>query len=615
MSVLLDALKKAAEEKKNAEKSAVEGGSVTEKQSPSLTPVELALEVTSDGDLQNESSSDNQHGELPIFNLKIEADDLDTFENIEDEAAIQLKDEQDESLHVPEIQLAMEDNNKNVENGNESVHEETKDFDLVSLIDSLDVDEVAEPKSQGLSISNVNKSNQNAMTLESHLESSSDIVDLTGDDKADSLDNDSIQSDDFSWGMDNLPAYTDSQSNEVKNQASSQPVNPVLLNTGETSTNANKKYTTSSRIIVSLVVILLFIGIGFYGMLYYQEQNENLERSMRKYNLSKMPLPQNPNSPVPSKPIENFEEVTPLNVVSNKVIELGKSLKESVESNVIEPLTTDSHQVTSSVEEIEKNDLQLVENKKPPTESLDNNKRVSTKSLNDNPVLVAKKSVNVVPVSPSNKVAKYQSPATQNRIVLTGSRTSDIGKAYSAYSSGDYDNAERLFTKTLSKEPENINALLGLGGIGVAQGNYLVAINYYQKVLDIKPNNLYAFEAISNLSGHLELNKSWESELRDMALKYPNSAVLQYAQGNLYARQNDWLSAQQSYFQAYALEPGNPDYMMNLAVSFDHLGKYAMASQYYTQALAFADNTKVSFDKKRVKDRLISIRQFIVKGQ
>ncbi|MDX1351529.1 MAG: tetratricopeptide repeat protein, partial [Thiomicrorhabdus sp.] len=585
---------------------------VTDDKSSVAESVEPDLGVAKDNDSLN-SSSESKPDDLPIFNLQIDpvnGQNADEVQNpIEEDLAID---------EVPEVRLSLKgfDESNQVEDMLEGG--QSKDFDLDSLIDSLDVDDKPQTNSQNLSLSSDKHSEENKMDLKEQPVTNSFSVDTSSDYSAIN-ENGQMQELDTSWGMENLPAYSEDTGNEKEgnNKPSSNKVNPVLLNMGNTSAKSHKKITTSSRLIVSLFVFLLFIGIGLYGMLYYQEQNENLEFSMKKYALSKMELPPSAHSDDSDSAVETHEKITPLNVVSNKVIEIGNSIKESVESNVVEPLTQVSQEELST-ESTEKSDSILDQSTKELSEELTSRENEASELLQKKKaVSPTSKPVRAVTVPPVKKVTKRSqiSDIEKNRILLTGSIKSDLGVAYNAYYSGDYEGAKVLFNKTLSKEPKNINALLGLGGIETAQGNYRQAINFYQKVLEIKPNNLYAFEAISNLSGHLELNKAWELELHEMALKYPNSAMLQYAKGNLYARKNDWLAAQESYFQAYVLDSKNPDYMMNLAVSFDHLGKYSMASEYYTLALAHSELTQIHFDKKLVKDRLISIRQFIIKGQ
>jgi len=218
---------------------------------------------------------------------------------------------------------------------------------------------------------------------------------------------------------------------------------------------------------------------------------------------------------------------------------------------------------------------------------------------------VAKANTSKLPVSKSGKTP----------VVKINKTKSLLADAYDAYRVGNYGKAAVHFQNALNSDSKNIHAYLGLGAIDVINKNYSSAVRSYEKVLSLEPNNLNALEAIANLSGLVPLNEEWERQLFTMAEIYPKSAVLQNACGNSFARKNDWLAAQQNYFNAHANMPQNPDYMVNLAVSYDHIGEYKLASQYYTQAMAYVGKTKVSFDTNQVKARLVSIRQLAMKGR
>ena len=607
MSVLLDALKKAAEEKKNAEKqesAAVTSDGLTLNDFDDNRNEEVILEDDNDlvRDVQNE---------LPIFNLKIEPDERETIDPLDVSLSEDKKVNNDVKLEIQEETNALRID----DTPSESTLQQ--DFDLTSLIDSLDIDENHQPDSNLslVSIQDLHKTKSD-LKLETKLDDNLN-ANLHDDTETVSEKNVKQPSDNHnSWDIDNLPSYSEYDENAFEKDKKSQQVNPVLLNTGSTAVESQSKYVTSSRIMVSLLVLLLFIGIGFYGMLYYQEQNEYLENSMRKYSLSKMNLSPKEEtiSPIASK--ESFEDVSALNVVSEKVIKLGNTIKDSVNSNIIEPLSINQGDIHPGMETLKVTDLNEspkdLDKPKIPVElkTYETAKVSATRIDNSKQTGIDKNNIN----SSSNN-SDRKNELINNKIVLTGSVRSELGKAYTAYEKGEFIKAEVLFKEVLAKDSKNINALLGMGGVSVAKNEYRIATTYYQRVLNIQPNNLYAFESIANLSGQLELNDSWQSELNDMLNKYPESAVLQYAKGNIAAQNNDWLSAQKHYFEAYVLDSSNPDYMMNLAVSFDHLGKYSLAADYYTKALAYASSANVSFDKKQVKSRLISIRQFIEKGQ
>ena len=79
---------------------------------------------------------------------------------------------------------------------------------------------------------------------------------------------------------------------------------------------------------------------------------------------------------------------------------------------------------------------------------------------------------------------------------------------------------------------------------------------------------------------------------------------MQFALGNLYARQGRWPEAQQSYFRAFTAAPTNPDYAFNLAVGLDRLNQGRLAQNYYQRALALAQAAPAGFDPNAVRKRL-----------
>jgi uncharacterized protein HemY len=95
-----------------------------------------------------------------------------------------------------------------------------------------------------------------------------------------------------------------------------------------------------------------------------------------------------------------------------------------------------------------------------------------------------------------------------------------------------------------------------------------------------------------------------ESRLKLLLAAQPESAPLNFALGNLYARQGRWPEAQPVYFNAVAADGDNPDYLFNLAVSLDHLRQPKLAAQHYRLALDAAQRRPAAFDRERVRVRL-----------
>ena len=80
---------------------------------------------------------------------------------------------------------------------------------------------------------------------------------------------------------------------------------------------------------------------------------------------------------------------------------------------------------------------------------------------------------------------------------------------------------------------------------------------------------------------------------------------LYFGLGNLYSRQNQWAPAQAAYFQAYQMQPDNPDYAYNLAIGLEHLSQPKLALTYYRKALELSfQKGRANFDQSRVIERI-----------
>jgi len=631
VSVLLDALKKAAEEKNNKtanaeDNSASEYESTLEVEVPVKPKIETPVnndvvsgeDVSADTVLSSEALKEPDN--LPLFTLKDpstehnDSDINDVVLNSTNENP-QLNDSDSISL---QLQAEPANNGMSIESSN--------DGELSDLINSLDISSPEQVLDRDLDQKN-GSPNEMSTGVGGDLSltpDSSQTLNYSVDQElpTEFVGNETkSKEDDFNWSMDNLPGYVPENSGSSEPSIDSLSQNPILINGENKPPKIEKKSSTSVRVIVSLVVILLFIGIGFYGMLYYQEQNDELEFSMKRYNLTKMKLPSDKVSGRSYNPdVTELEESPSLTAsITDKIINVGEAIKNKVSNEVAnednKPLNlSEAKDVNlTALNDINPKDRvvsKTVQGTKTKSKPQFSSRQGVTKSQK---VYTQRNKLSKNPnrESPSNV---YKSDSKTATVVVSTAR-SFVSKAYDAYQSGNFNQAKTYFSEALDKDANNINAMLGLAGVSVAQKKYYSAVNLYQQVLDKDANNLYAFEAIANLSGMVDLNSQWEKELSSMAKKYPNSAVLQYALGNHSAKKKDWLAAQDKYFNAYALDTSNPDYMVNLAVSFDHLGKYELAAKYYTQALGFSETKSISFDSNKVRDRLVSIRQFIVKGQ
>ena len=178
-----------------------------------------------------------------------------------------------------------------------------------------------------------------------------------------------------------------------------------------------------------------------------------------------------------------------------------------------------------------------------------------------------------------------------------------LQNAYTKLQAGQLDGARTDYEKALRDDPNNIDALLGLAAIAQRQGRFADAERYQRSALEADPRNPAAQAAAlsGGAAGDAVAN---ESRLKSALAAQPESGPLNFALGNLYARQGRWPEAQQAYFDAVAGEPDNPDYLYNLAVALDQLRQPKLAAQHYRLAEDAAQRRPASFDLERLRARL-----------
>ena len=193
-------------------------------------------------------------------------------------------------------------------------------------------------------------------------------------------------------------------------------------------------------------------------------------------------------------------------------------------------------------------------------------------------------------------------------IAISRSRSADkndqlINSAYALYAAGNYNEAEAEYRKVLDKLPENRDALLGIAAIAYRKGNIQIAYENYLRVIKYYPRDITARTALITMQGGTDPVKS-ESLIKSMIQEEPDAAFLYFTLGNIYARQSRWADAQQAFFEAYRKQSTNPDYAYNLAVSLDQIGQTRSALDYYHKALELADESQVNFNSASVMTRI-----------
>lgn len=188
-------------------------------------------------------------------------------------------------------------------------------------------------------------------------------------------------------------------------------------------------------------------------------------------------------------------------------------------------------------------------------------------------------------------VAREAATPERDRIVVSrGSPEPTMNpllpRAYAALQANRLEEARGLYNELLRVEPQSLDALLGLAQIETLEGNHEEATKRYFRILELDPRHALAQSGLIALLGRADPLAA-ESRLKSLIAREP-SAYLHFTLGNLYADQSMWPAAQHAYFQAYHLEPTNPDYAYNLAVGLEHVGQPKAALGFYRRAAELA---------------------------
>ena len=241
---------------------------------------------------------------------------------------------------------------------------------------------------------------------------------------------------------------------------------------------------------------------------------------------------------------------------------------------------------------------------------------VSDAQLEEKVEYVKKKMADKNRASQKNNKAAVASTLTQTKTkkdnallsIQKTNRTDPIEEkldaAWVAYDAGDYSAAKENYLAVLDKEKDNRDALLGMGAISIAEKDSVKAGEYYLALLEQDPRDPIATAALSSLHFDDTSREQHEEHLLGLLQKAPKSAPLNFALGNVYAQQKKWKSAQQSYFSAWQHDADNANYLYNLAVSMDQLGKHQQAITFYQNSLQKANNKQISFSRESVQKRI-----------
>ncbi len=162
-----------------------------------------------------------------------------------------------------------------------------------------------------------------------------------------------------------------------------------------------------------------------------------------------------------------------------------------------------------------------------------------------------------------------------------------------------FDEADRLLTEVLKRDPDNVEALKLKAGVCIARGDYSCAENLYRKILKIKPDrDTYVF--LSNLLLNEKKTDEALKLLKDARKRFKNDYLIDYFTGQAYFLTGDYRKAR--FFLEKSVSE-NPDFESGYLL----LGKVYQKLKNYRKAEAFLRRVL-----KESPDNIYALRELLL---
>ena len=173
------------------------------------------------------------------------------------------------------------------------------------------------------------------------------------------------------------------------------------------------------------------------------------------------------------------------------------------------------------------------------------------------------------------------------------------------FSKGQFENAIARFNHVLEINPQNVNALNGLGNTYLAIEDYDSAKSYFEMVLEINPINLSAFNGLGRT--YLAIEDYDNAKLNyEMVLNIDADNVdALNGLGNTYLAIEDYDSAKLNYEMVLDIDAENITAMKGKAIIYSNNQEFKLAMFWYDEILKRdTKNTFALSEKMKIKEFL-----------
>ena len=224
------------------------------------------------------------------------------------------------------------------------------------------------------------------------------------------------------------------------------------------------------------------------------------------------------------------------------------------------------------------------------------------------------KSKQLTPSRPKAIKERDGSPETSG-VSQTFAVSGVLLSAWNSWQQGDVVSAEKAYRSVLERQPDQRDALMGMLAITQLQAKTLPqARDIAARLTALYPNDKEIVEAVRVFQGNTTSESEQETQLKLLLKQDTQNAMTAYRLGIVYAEQKRWPEAQNAFFNAVSLDSTQPEYLANLAISYDQLGKVSLAISTYQQALQVASKKPSTVNTEMLTNRLQALQTVAEEG-
>jgi Flp pilus assembly protein TadD len=201
-----------------------------------------------------------------------------------------------------------------------------------------------------------------------------------------------------------------------------------------------------------------------------------------------------------------------------------------------------------------------------------------------------------------NALEKIEAQPHITRRQLNATVDPEVMRGYKALQANQFSEAREAYSQVLARNATQRDALLGIAYAHHSLGDTAQAMSTLRRLLELYPRDSDAASALYLVGGGDP--QAEESRFKQLLERSERPSALHYALGVLYFEQNRYGEAERSFARAASLEPEQPDYAYNWALSLDRLGRVREAARQYVTALNLANQASAVFSRDLARSRV-----------